>query len=113
MLHFSRNTTKLTSWIQKELQAFLWIPGLHGYKLAHACDHLKKTQFGSLYSLATFAEKIPSMVFLHFCPAMRYLPSLAFHQDTWLSNPGAVAASFFFRTHKLHVLDAATATIAG
>jgi len=53
------------------------------------------------------------MVFLQFCPAMRYLSSLAFHQDTWLSNPGAVAASFFSRTYKLHVLDAATATIAG
>ncbi len=41
----------------KELQAFLWTPGLHGYKLAHACEHLKKTQFGSLQPLATFAEK--------------------------------------------------------
>jgi hypothetical protein len=69
MLHFSRNTTKLTSWIQKELQAFLWIPGLHGYKLAHACDHLKKTQFGSLYSLATFAEKTSFHGLLTFLPS--------------------------------------------
>jgi hypothetical protein len=58
-------------------------------------------------------KKLPSMVFLHFCPAMRYLSSLAFHQDTWLSDPGAVAASFFSGTYKLHVLDAATATIPG
>lgn len=69
MLHFSRNTTKLTSWIQKELQAFLWIPGLHGYKLAHACDHLKKTQFGSLYSLATFAQKTSFHGLLTFLPS--------------------------------------------
>jgi hypothetical protein len=96
----------------KELQAFLWIQGLHGYKLAHACEHLKKTRFGPLYPLAAFAEKASFHGLLAFL-AMRYLSSLAFHQNTWLSNPSAVAASLFSRTCKLHVIDAETATITG
>jgi hypothetical protein len=53
----------------KELQAFLWTPGLHGYKLAHECEPLRKTQFGSLQPLATFAEKTSFDGFLTLLPS--------------------------------------------